>query len=83
MQLDLHLEDSYRIKEKYTIRGAFDGFNVTDSQPTMSLNQNLDLSAGVINKDGPQISNGVITVGGKPTAFQTAFRARFKLAFEF
>ncbi|MEO7029649.1 MAG: carboxypeptidase regulatory-like domain-containing protein [Acidobacteriaceae bacterium] len=83
LQLDMHLEDSYRIKEKYTIRGAFDGFNVTNSQPTIGLNQNLDLSAGVVNQDGPQLTNGVVTTGGKPTSFQTAFRARFKLAFEF
>jgi hypothetical protein len=72
LQLDLHAEDSYRIKEKYTIRGAFDGFNVTDSQPTIGLNQNLDISPGVKNGDY-----------SKPTSFQTAFRARFKLAFEF
>jgi hypothetical protein len=72
IQLDMHAEDSYRVGEKYTFRAAFDGFNVTNSQPIIGKNQNLDLSAGVVNQDF-----------GKPTSFQTAFRGRFKLAFEF
>lgn len=72
LKLDLHLEDAYRIKEKYTIRGGFDGFNVTNSQPAINLNQNADITPGQANADQ-----------FKPNGFQTAFNARFRLAFEF
>jgi hypothetical protein len=72
MQLDLHAADSYHIKDKYTIRGAFDAFNVTNSQPIIGKNQNLDLSLGVVNQDF-----------NKPTSFQQPFRCRFQLGVEF
>ncbi len=72
LQLDLHVEDSYRIKEKYTIRAAFDGFNVTNSQPETGRTQNADTAPGVASADF-----------NLPNGFQTAFRGRFKLAFEF
>lgn len=72
LQLDLHVEDSYRIKEKYTLRAAFDGFNVTNSQPETGRNQNFDLAPGSPSLDYD-----------RPNGFQTAFRGRFKLALEF
>jgi hypothetical protein len=73
IQLDMSVEDAVKVGEKYTIRGGFSAFNVTDSQPKTGQNQNLDTSFGSpANLDY-----------GKPTAFQAAFSARFKLGFEF
>jgi hypothetical protein len=76
MQLDLHLEDSHRFHDKYTLRAAWDGFNVTNSQPLTGINQNLDTA--------PLTAGGVKSPDyNKPTAFQGPFSTRFKLAFEF
>lgn len=72
LQLDMHVEQRVHLGEKFAIKGAFDGFNVTNSQPITSLNQNLDTSPGAANLDYNKIS-----------AFQQSFRGRFQLGFEF
>lgn len=76
LQLDLHAEDAIHITERFVVRGAWDGFNVTDTRPQTGYNQNLDTApltaGGIRNPDY-----------GRPTAFQAPFSTRFKLAFEF
>ena len=77
--LDAHIEDAKKIGDKFTIRAAFDAFNLFDTQTVSGYNQNLDLSLGVPNADGPTVTGGL----GLPTGFLTSFRGRFRLAFEF
>jgi hypothetical protein len=78
--IDGHIEDAKKIGDKYTVRAAFDGFNLFDSQTITNYNQNLDLSLGVPNLDGPTVGSQSY---GKPTGFLTQFRGRFRIAFEF
>jgi hypothetical protein len=73
IQLDMSATDSVRFHDKYTVRGTFDAFNVTDSQPTTGQNQNYDTSFG--SPQNPDYQ--------RPSSFQAAFRCRFALAFEF
>jgi len=76
LQLDMSADYGFHIGEKYIIRGTFDGFNVTDSQPILTFNQNLDTA--------PLSAGGIKNLDyNKPGSFQTAFRARFKIGFEF
>jgi len=71
-KLDLHADYPIKLHEKYTLKLAFDGFNVTNSQLQSGRVQNLDLSAGVSNSDY-----------GKPNAFQDPFYARASIRMEF
>ena len=71
--LDMSTEDTIHLGDKYSIRGAFTAFNVTDSRMTITQNQNLDTSYGSpLNKDY-----------AKATSWQQPFRCRFEVAFQF
>lgn len=79
-QLDGHLEQRVKLGEKYAIKGAFDGFNILNSQPVLAKNQNLDTSPGVANPDYNKPGASTTSSAG---AYQQSFRARFQLGFEF
>ncbi|WP_263373284.1 TonB-dependent receptor [Granulicella aggregans] len=69
---DASISDSFNFLEKYTVKMGFDGFNIFNSQPIITKNQNLDTAPGVINADY-----------GKPASFVTAFHARFNVVLSF
>lgn len=69
---DVSASDSFTLMEKYTLKVGFDGFNIFNSQPIISKNQNLDTAPGVINADY-----------NKPSGFVTAFHARFNVSLSF
>jgi hypothetical protein len=69
---DANISDSFNFLEKYTVKVGFDGFNIFNSQPIITKNQNLDTAPGVINADY-----------GKPASFVTAFHARFNVVLSF
>ena len=69
---DASISDSFHFMEKYNLKVGFDGFNVFNSQPLVTKNQNLDTSPGVNNADYL-----------KPTSFLTAFHARFNIVLSF
>ena len=66
--VDLHADYPWKIHENWTMKFAFDAFNVTDSKPTSNKNQNLDVSIGVANPDYNKISQ-----------YQAPFYARFSV----
>jgi hypothetical protein len=72
LQLDLHADYPVQLHDKYTLKLAFDGFNVTNSKFQTGKNQNLDTSLGVSNSDY-----------GKPTDFQGPFYARASIRLQF
>ncbi len=69
---DANVADTFTVKEKYSIRAAFDGFNITNSQPEVNRNQNLDTAPGSPNADY-----------NKPSSFVQAFHGRFSLELSF
>ena len=71
-QVDLHVDYPWKIHENWTLKFAFDAFNVTDSKFTTNKNQNLDTSIGVSNPDYNKIS-----------AYQAPFYARASVKIEF
>jgi hypothetical protein len=78
MQLDLHADYPINIKEKYSLKLAFDTFNVTNSQFITSKVQFLQQAAGQIGVAPP-----VNLDFGRPSAFQGPFYARGSIRFEF
>jgi len=72
VQVDGHLDYPVQLYEKYTLKFAFDAFNLFNSQRMTGVNENLDLSPGAPSVDY-----------GKPTAFQGPLYARASIRFEF
>ncbi len=72
LQLDMHADYPVSLKERYKLKFAFDGFNVTNSQFMTNKNQNLDSAPGVASPDY-----------GKPLFFQGPFYARASIRLEF
>jgi hypothetical protein len=73
VQLDLHADYPVKLGEKYSLKLAFDTFNVTDSRFTIGKNQNVDLGAGLGNDASYNT----------PITFQRPFYARGSIRFEF
>ena len=71
-QVDLHADYPWKIRESWTMKFAFDAFNVADSKFTTNRNQNLDTSPGVPNPDYNKISG-----------YQAPFYARASVKLEF
>jgi hypothetical protein len=71
-QLDLHADYPWKIHANYTMKFAFDAFNVTNTKMTSSKLQNLDIGPGVSNPDYNKISG-----------YQGPFYARASVKFEF
>lgn len=70
--MDGHLDYPVQFYEKYTLKFAFDAFNLFNSQRMTGVSQNLDLSPGAPSPDY-----------GKPTGFQGPLYARASIRFEF
>ncbi len=71
-QVDMHLDYPRTIKEKYTMKFAFDMFNILNAQTESARNQNLDSGVGVPSPDY-----------GLKAGFQGPFYARASMRFEF
>jgi hypothetical protein len=69
---DGHLDYPLQLKEKYTLKLAFDAFNLFNTQHMTSKNQNLDSAPGTLSPDY-----------GKPLSFQPPFYARASIRMEF
>jgi Carboxypeptidase regulatory-like domain len=78
LQLDLHADYPINFKEKYSIKLAFDTFNVTNSQFITSKVQYLQQRAGGVGVPPPLNLDY-----GRPSAFQGPFYARGSVRFEF
>lgn len=72
VQFDGHLDYPVQFQERYTLKFAFDAFNIFNTQKRIGINQNLDLSPGVPSDDY-----------GKPTGFQGPLYARASIRLEF
>ncbi len=70
---DANVSDTFRFKDRYAVRAAFDAFNITDSQATINRVQNIDTSFG----------SAFNTDFNRPNGFVSAFRGRFTLALDF
>jgi Carboxypeptidase regulatory-like domain len=73
LQLDLHADYPVTLGDKGSLKLAFDGFNVTNSQFTRTVNQYLDTG----------FQTGADPTFGSPTTFQRAFYGRFSVRYEF
>lgn len=71
-QMDGHLDYPYQMKEKYTLKFAFDAFNMFNSQRQTATNENLDTAPG-----SPSVDYN------KPLGFQGPFYARASVRLEF
>jgi hypothetical protein len=71
-QMDGHLDYPLQLHDKYTLKMAFDAFNIFNTQHMTNKNQNLDSSPGVSSPDYL-----------KPLGFQAPFYARASLRLEF
>ena len=78
MQLDLHADYPINFKEKYSVKLAFDSFNVTNSQFITSKVQFLQQQNA-----GPGVPVPINLDYGRPSAFQGPFYARGSIRFEF
>jgi hypothetical protein len=78
MQLDLHADYPITFKEKYSVKLAFDSFNVTNSQFITSKVQFLQQPASNVGV-APTVNQDF----GRPSAFQGPFYARGSVRFEF
>ena len=78
VQLDLHTDYPISIKEKYSVKLAFDAFNVTNSQFTTGKVQYLQQPAGAVGVAPPLNLDY-----RRPSAFQGPFYARGSVRFEF
>jgi hypothetical protein len=78
MQLDLHADYPINFKEKYSVKLAFDTFNVTNSQFITSKVQFLQQQQGAVGVAPPTNLDF-----GRPSAFQGPFYARGSVRFEF
>jgi hypothetical protein len=73
LQLDTHLDYPFSFGDKGSLKLAFDGFNVTNSQFTKTVNQNIDTG----------FQTGADPTFNSPTSFQRAFYGRFSVRYEF
>jgi hypothetical protein len=73
LQLDTHLDYPLSFGEKGSLKLAFDGFNVTNSQFTRNVNQDIDTG----------FQTGADPTFRSPTSFQRAFYGRFSVRYEF
>jgi len=71
-QLDLHADYPLHIRERYSIKFAFDAFNITNTQLVTGRSQNLDTSVGVSSPDYNKVSQ-----------YQGPFHAQASVKFEF
>jgi hypothetical protein len=78
VQLDLHADYPINFKEKYSVKLAFDSFNVTNSQFITSKVQFLQQPASAVGVT-PTVNQDF----GRPSAFQGPFYARGSIRFEF
>jgi hypothetical protein len=72
--VDLHADYPFQITENSKLRFATDLFNVSNSKPVFSVDQNRDISLGLANSN-PDFRN--------PLTFQAPFYARFSVRWEF
>jgi hypothetical protein len=73
LQLDTHVDYPFSFGDKGSIKLTFDGFNVTNSQFTRTVNQNID--TGFLTGADPTFKS--------PQSFQRAFYGRFSVRYEF
>ena len=73
LQLDTHLDYPINFGDRGSLKLAFDGFNVTNSQFIRSVNQNIDTG----------FQQGADPTFRTPTSFQRAFYGRFSVRYEF
>jgi hypothetical protein len=73
LQLDTHLDYPFTFGDKGSLKLAFDGFNVTNSQFVKIVNQNID--TGFLASADPTFNS--------PTSYQRAFYGRFSVRYEF
>lgn len=73
LQLDTHLDYPINFGDKGSLKLAFDGFNVTNSQFVRAVNQNID--TGFQQQADPTFRS--------PISFQRAFYGRFSVRYEF
>jgi hypothetical protein len=78
VQLDLHADYPINFKEKYSVKLAFDSFNVANSQFITSKVQFLQQAQGAVGVTPPTNLDF-----GRPSAFQGPFYARGSIRFEF
>ncbi len=69
---DASVSDTIQFHDTFGLHLAFDGFNITNSQPATNYNQNLDTSPGVSNPDY-----------NRPNGFVNPFHARFTVGLSF
>jgi Carboxypeptidase regulatory-like domain/TonB-dependent Receptor Plug Domain len=72
LQFDGHMDYPWQFHEKYTLKLAFDAFNIFNTQHQTGTNQNLDTAPG-----SPSVDYG------RPSAFQGPFYARASIRLEF
>ena len=70
--IDGHMDYPFQFHDKYTLKLAFDAFNIFNSQHRTSTNQNLDTAPG-----SPSVDYN------KPLGFQAPFYARASIRLEF
>jgi len=75
--VDLHGDYPWAITEKSKLRFSADLFNVSNSKPVFSVDQNRDISLGVAG------SNPDFLKPGSTQAYQLPFYARFSVRWEF
>jgi hypothetical protein len=73
LQLDLHADYPITLGDKGSVKLAFDGFNVTNSQFNRTVNQDVDTG----------FQAGADPTFRSPTSFQRAFYGRFSVRYEF
>jgi hypothetical protein len=73
LQLDTHLDYPFSFGDKGSLKLAFDGFNVTNSQFVKIVNQNIDTG----------FQSGADPTFRSPTSYQRAFYGRFSVRYEF
>ena len=78
VQLDLHTDYPINFKERYSVKLAFDTFNVTNSQFITGKVQYLQQPAGAVGVAPPLDLDY-----GRPSGFQGPFYARGSIRFEF
>ncbi len=72
LQIDGHMDYPFQFHDKYTLKLAFDAFNIFNSQHRTGTNQNLDTAPG-----SPSVDYD------KPLGFQAPFYARGSIRIEF
>ncbi|MDT7810143.1 MAG: hypothetical protein QOJ51_834 [Acidobacteriaceae bacterium] len=73
LQLDTHLDYPFSFGDKGSLKLVFDGFNVTNSLFTKTINQDIDTG----------FQTGADPTFRSPTTLQRAFYARFAVRYEF